>query len=169
MLRQPRGRPRKGCVWTANGWKPMNDVWDASARRPSASPILSEAELERDAAAEAARKEEEEDEERLERERQEAQRAADERERERLDAPRRQAEWSARGLSETVPVYYFDTFNEFQQLGKERKRAPPAEARSYRVVRKKVMRKVWGPDEARSLCAGEWELEERVVSYRIYG
>ena len=66
-----------------------------------------------------------------------------------------------------MPVYYIDTFGTFQQLGQERVRSAKA-TQPYRVVRKRVVRKVWGPDETRKLCEGEWEIEERVVCRRVY-
>ena len=46
----------------------------------------------------------------------------------KLDAPRQHAMRCSRTVPSTVPIYYFDTFGDFHQLGKERvRRAFPAD------------------------------------------
>ena len=93
-----------------------------------------------------------------------AKQAADARaakEKERLEAPRRYAA-SLHG-TEGAHVYYFDTNNEFQELGKERKRVVKDEGVPMKRVRRVVDRWVYGPNPKYQLEAGESELVTKVV------
>ena len=49
------------------------------------------------------------------------------------------------------------------QLGKEPERKRPREVPAHPKRLRRVNVKVWGPDDARNLEAGEWELEEQLV------
>ena len=86
-------------------------------------------------------------------------------EKERLEAPRRYAS----SLRDTggAPVYYFDTNHEFQELGKERKRVPKADAVPMKRVRRVVDRWVYGPNTEHQLEEGESELVTKVVWVRV--
>ena len=80
---------------------------------------------------------------------------------ERLEAPRRYAA-SLHG-TEGARVYYFDTNNEFQELGKERERVVKDESVPMKRVRRVVDRWVYGPNPKYQLEAGESELVTKVV------
>ena len=82
-------------------------------------------------------------------------------EKERLEAPRRYA--ASLGIAPNVPVYYFDTNNEFQQLGKERKRVVMDDSVPMKRVRRVVDRWVHGPNAEHQLEEGESELVQKVV------
>ena len=82
-------------------------------------------------------------------------------EKERLEAPRRYA--ASLGIAPNVPVYYFDTNNEFQQLGQERKRVVMDDSVPMRRVRRVVDRWVYGPNAEHQLEEGESELVQKVV------
>lgn len=76
------------------------------------------------------------------------------REKERLDAPRRYA--ASLTKCGTAPIYYFDTYGDFQELGKERKHAqrePPKKR-----VKVTCDEWVYGPNEKLLLEEGESEL-----------
>ena len=93
-----------------------------------------------------------------------AKQAADARaakEKERLEAPQRYAA-SLHG-TEGARVYYFDTNNEFQELGKERKRVVKDEGVPMKRVRRVVDRWVYGPNPKYQLEAGESELVTKAV------
>ena len=93
-----------------------------------------------------------------------AKQAADARaakEKERLEAPQRYAA-SLYG-TEGARVYYFDTNNEFQELGKERKRVVKDESVPMKRVRRVVDRWVYGPNPKYQLEAGESELVTKAV------
>eukprot|EP00966_Prymnesium_polylepis_P149918 3462964-Prymnesium_polylepis.1 len=94
-----------------------------------------------------------------------AKQAADARaakEKERLEAPRRYAA-SLHGIEGVPHVYYFDTNNEFQELGNERKRVVKDEGVPMKRVRRVVDRWVYGPNPKYQLEAGESELVTKVV------
>ena len=78
------------------------------------------------------------------------------REQERLDAPRRYA--ASLTHCGSAPRYYFDTNGDFQELGKERKRAVGQKEPLKKRV--KVTRDEWvyGPNEKLLLEEGECEL-----------
>ena len=82
-------------------------------------------------------------------------------EKERLEAPRRYAA-SLHGTDD-AHVYYFDTNNEFQELGKERKRVVKDDSVPMKRVRRVVDRWVYGPNPKYQLEAGESELVTKVV------
>ena len=97
-----------------------------------------------------------------------AKQAADARaakEKERLEAPQRYAA-SLYG-TEGARVYYFDTNNEFQELGKERKRVVKDDSVPMKRVRRVVDRWVYGPNTEHMLEEGESELVTKVVWVRV--
>ena len=82
-------------------------------------------------------------------------------EKKRLEAPRQHA-LEIRN-TEGAPVYYFDTSNVMQELGKEIEKAPRDNAVPMKRVKRLVERRVYGPDAKRQLVEGEWELVTKVV------
>ena len=86
-------------------------------------------------------------------------------EKERLEAPRRYAA-SLHG-TDGAHVYYFDTNNEFQELGKERKRVVKDDSVPMKRVRRVVDRWVYGPNTEHQLAEGESELVTKVVWVRV--
>ena len=65
-------------------------------------------------------------------------------EKERLEAPRRYA--LTLFNTDGAPVYYFDTKNEMQELGKGTERAPRVNAVPMKRVKRPVERRVYGPN-----------------------
>ena len=86
-------------------------------------------------------------------------------EKERLEAHRRYAA-SLHG-TDGAHVYYFDTNNKFQELGKERKRVVKDDSVPMKRVRRVVDRWVYGPNPKYQLEAGESELVTKVVWVRV--
>ena len=86
-------------------------------------------------------------------------------EKERLEAPRRYAA----SLRDTAGahVYYFDTNNEFQELGKERKRVVKDDSVPMKRVRRVVDRWVYGPNPKYQLEDNESELVTMAVWVRV--
>ena len=77
---------------------------------------------------------------------------------------RAQMQASSSAAAEGVPhVYYFDTNNEFQELGNERKRVVKDEGVPMKRVRRVVDRWVYGPNPKYQLEAGESELVTKAV------
>ena len=86
-------------------------------------------------------------------------------EKERLEAPRRYA--ASLRDTQGAHVYYFDTNNEFQELGKERKRVVKDDSVPMKRVRRVVDRWVYGPNTEHQLEEGESELVTKVVWVRV--
>jgi hypothetical protein len=167
---KPRGRPPKDCTWNGVAYV-RNDGGGAHTppvRRPViARPVLARPvvarpsidELRRAAEAQAAKAEEE-------RRIQEAKAAEEaeklraklkeQRDREQREAPRRYAQTLYTGKH---PVYYFDIYGRFEELGKERPtRTAAHHMPTISKKRKKgVVRRVVGPSEEHGLCTGESE------------
>ena len=96
------------------------------------------------------------------------QQAADDRaarDKKRLDAPCEYAA-SLHG-AEGAHVYYFDTNNEIQELGKERKRVVKDDSVPMKRVRRVVDRWVYGPNTKYQLEDRESELVTRIVWVRV--
>jgi hypothetical protein len=81
----------------------------------------------------------------------------------RNDPARSHALWCASSLPPHVLVYYMNTEGMLVLLGKEPVRKQPREVPVHPKRLRRVDVKVWGPDDARKLEAGEWELEEQLV------
>ncbi len=159
---KPRGRPRKDAVWNYCTGK-----WDLIAphRVQSCPPpylcearhcaIAKEAELKRkqDEALELERRLKEEAE--LKRKRDEENEIR-KKEEARLNAPKAYAE---QYLHLNCPVYYFDAFGNFQQLGRERVAKAAAVTatmkKAERPRKRRGYRRVTGPNEG--LASGESE------------
>ena len=176
MFPAPRGRPPKGCVWN-----PRRGGWDdndgAASRLPSASatkqfrafsvriapptrPVVAHVYHNQDSAAvEEAADVDRPTESDLQ------QKELEERKRKEL-APRNHAIWCATTVPADVPVYYLDTLGNFTELGKERvsKSSHSVQPPSVKRVRW-IEVQVWGPDKTRNLEEGEWEMEDRLVTY----
>ena len=86
-------------------------------------------------------------------------------EKERLEAPRRYA--ASLRDTQNAHVYYFDTNNEFQELGKERKRVVKDDSGPMKRARRVVDRWVYGPNTEHQLEEGESELVTKVVWVRV--
>ena len=86
-------------------------------------------------------------------------------EKERLEAPRRYV--SSLRDTDGAHVYYFDTNNKFQELGKERKRVVKDDSVPMKRVRRVVDRWVYGPNPKYHLEDGESELVTKVVWVRV--
>ena len=86
-------------------------------------------------------------------------------EKERLEAPRRYA--ASLRDTDGAHDYYFDTNNEFQELGKERKRFVKDDSVPMKRVRRVVDRWVYGPNKKYQLEDGESELVTKVVWVRV--
>lgn len=162
---QPRGRPRKDSLWcTRTGrwvihgarfqrkrkvYFPKTGPWYAAFCSDRTSDTFASDSEER------ARNKQAEEERHAEQERrEEAERRAEAERREVLEAPRRYAQLF--GGEGRAPVYYFDTFGSFQELGKEKEAKGIATAK--RMVEVEVEEWVWGPSLEYQLEEGESEL-----------
>ena len=160
IMRADRGEDARAWDNQYLGWtwrRPDNAV---PHEPPTAAAVEDELNAER-----AARAEEQE-----RRRGERAEREPTEQERSELDKPRQQAISATKQEHATVPVYYMDSFGAFQRLDHEtarpsRRAADPA----LRPVLQRVTVKVSGPDEARGLAEGEWEIEEREVTRHVRG
>ena len=178
MMKKPRGRPRKDCTWDpSHGWVHIgrNTTYAAPQpqHRPAVRPVIATRvqtpqEIERArlreeeaaaaaaeaAAAEAAAKVAAAEAKAVE----DAAREAARKQKECLEMPRMYA--AQIRVPRGVPVYYFDTFGNFRQLGCEptpTPKPPPPHAVPKKRRKRRQLRRVVGPSVEYGLDAGESE------------
>ena len=172
MLKKPRGRPRKDCTWDpTRGWVPIGRNTTYAAPQPQYRPtvrpvfatrVQTPEEIERarlkeeEAAAAAAEAAAAEAAAAVVKAAEDAAREAARKQKERMEMPRMYA--AQIRVPPGVPVYYFDTFGNFRQLGCEPTPKPPPPPAAQKKRRKKgQLRRVQGPSVKYGLEAGESE------------
>ncbi len=168
LLKKPRGRPRKDCTWDpSRGWIQIGRNTTYAAPPPQyraavctvfATRVPTPEENERarlKAAAAAAEAAAAEAAAAKAKAAENAAREAARKHKERMEMPRMYA--AQLRVPDGVPVYYFDTFGNFRQLGDEPKPPPPPAATQKKRRKKGQLRRVVGPSVKYGLEAGESE------------